>query len=450
MPQTNFPKRFLSSLCTAAFTLVSYGAVAQVETVIYNFQGTIDGANPTSQLIADKAGNLYGTASRGQGQGTVFELTPHSGGQWTETTLHSFTGPDGSGPAAGLMMDGKGNLFGTTLSGGNYGDGVVFELQPVSSGWNFSVIHNFNYDGVTNFDGAWPAAPVSLDTKGNLYGTTLQGGTGQCNAAFATKQPVAPPKGQTYYSCGTVFELSPQGNGTWSEKVIHSFQGTDGGWPVAGVIFDRKANVYGTTAMGAIGGSGCPGVEVSGCGVVFELVRSGGGTWTENVLYEFTNGDDGAEPYGGLRFDAAGNLYGTTQGAFQEGGSVFELSPASGGWIETTLISLQSEAAGYGAAGNLVMDQAGNLYGTTVFGASPGTSSARNSSAPPPKPIGPGTVFELSPVNGAWTATWLHTFGSGTDGYSPAAGMLRRGNTLYGTTMGGGSAGFGTVYKIVP
>ena len=188
MPKNYSPQPFSSAAVCLFFVVLSCAAAsAQVESVIYNFQGTGDGGHPASQLVADKAGNLYGTTSGGQAMGTVFELTPLTGGQWVETTLHAFTGPDGSGPAAGLIMDGKGNLFGTTLGGGNYDDGVVFELQPVSGGWNFSVIHNFNYDGVNNFDGFWPAAPLSLDSKGNLYGTTLQGGTGQCNAANTIK-----------------------------------------------------------------------------------------------------------------------------------------------------------------------------------------------------------------------------------------------------------------------
>lgn len=443
MPKSYSPQPFTSAVCLLAVVLSCAAATAQVESVIYNFQGTGDGATPASQLIADKAGNLYGTTSGGQAKGTVFQLTLTSG-QWVETTLHAFTGPDGSGPAAGLIMDGKGNLFGTTQGGGNYDDGVVFELQPVAGGWDFSVIHNFHYDGVNDFDGFWPAAPLTLDNKGNLYGTTLQGGTGQCNAANAVRQGVAPPKGQSYYSCGTVFQLSPRGNGPWSERVIHSFLGTDGGWPAASLIFDRAGNLYGTTGLGGTNGVSCPGVEVSGCGVVFELFRNGGGDWTESVLYTFVNGNDGAEPFGGLRFDTLGNLYGSTQGALQQGGSIFELSPSSGGlWTETTLLSLQSEAAGYGTVGNLLVDSAGNLYGTTEFGAGSSGSSA-------PKPAGAGTVFKLSSGQGGWTATWLHTFGSGGDGYAPAAGLLRRGTALYGTTSSGGNAGFGTVFKLVP
>lgn len=448
MLQKDFANRLLYCLCTGVFTLFSYSAVAQSEKVIYSFQGP-DGANPASQLIADKSGNLYGTTSAGgQGQGTVFELTPRAGGQWTENVLHVFSGADGGDPTAGLIMDGKGNLFGTAQGGGNYNGGVVFELQPVSGGWSFSVIHNFQFDGTSNFDGFWPAAALTLDTRGNLYGTTLQGGTGQCNEAVNASRGIAPPKGESFYSCGTVYELTPQADGSWSEKVIHSFQGTDGGWAASKLVLDKKANLYGTTTLGALGGTACIGVEVSGCGVVFQLARNGNGTWTENVLFEFTPGNDGAQPASGLLIDAAGNLFGTTEGSFQEGGSVFELSPGSSGWTESTLVSLENEAAGFGSVASLVMDSAGNVYGTTQFGASPGTTS--KSSLAPPKPFGPGTVFELSPGQSGYTATWLHTFGTGTDGYAPAAGLLRRGNTLYGTTYSGGSAGNGTVFKLVP
>ena len=198
---------------------------------------------------------------------------------------------------------------------------------------------------------------------------------------------------------------------------------------------------------------------VSGCGTVFELARNSNGSWPESVLYYFQENQTGVShssvPASGLRFDAAGNLFGANGGVFQEGGALFELSPGSGGsWTETTLINLDNEAAGFGAVGNPLQDSVGNLYGTTQYGSAPGASDSRsrgNHSARPPKPFGPGTVYKLSPTeSGSWTATWLHTFGTGTDGIAPAAGLLRMGNALYGTTLDGGANGYGTVFRLVP
>ena len=464
MPHTHFQAGLLSLLRPAVVvvssTLVSTMALAQTESIVYSFNGVSGGANPTSQLIADKAGNLYGT-TLGPSDGTVFELIRLTGGQVEEVTLHSFSGSDGSGPLGGLVMDSKGNLYGTTYEGGNYGSGVVYELQPTATGsWDFTVIHNFHYDGVSNFDGLHPAATLVLDGKGNLYGTTEIGGTGLCNEATDTiNRTVSPPKGGSSYSCGTVFEVSPQKGGNWSEQVIHNFQGTDGGLPLASMIFDRGGNLFGTTASGGFDGNLCVGVWVSGCGTVFELARNSNGSWTESVLYYFqenqTGVSDSSVPASGLRFDAAGNLFGANGGVFQEGGALFELSPGSGGsWTETTLINLDNEAAGFGAVGNPLQDSVGNLYGTTQYGSAPGASDSRsrgNDSARPPKPFGPGTVYKLSPTeSGSWTATWLHTFGTGTDGIAPAAGLLRMGNALYGTTLDGGANGYGTVFRLVP
>jgi uncharacterized repeat protein (TIGR03803 family) len=449
----------LLALLSAFTALTCAGAFAQPESVIYNFSGTADGAYPASQLIADKAGNIYGTTT-GPTYGTVFELVHDGGGEYFKNTLHNFSGPDGSGPVGGLVMDAKGNLYGTTYYGGTYNEGVVYELQAVTTGgWNFAVIHNFNYDGVNNFDGVWPSASLVLDGKGNLYGTTQQGGTGLCNEATDSSiHPTSVPKGQTYYSCGTVFEVSPQANGTWSERVIHSFQDTDGGLPSASLTFDKAGNLYGTTASGGYYGNLCVGVWVSGCGAVFQLARNGNGTWTESILYFFSSNQNGsqdsAEPFGGVHFDSEGNLYGANQGVFQEGGAMFKLSPSSSGsWTETTLYNLDDESAGFGELGNLLMDGAGNLYGTTEYGSGPvtTTSHARSDSSVPPKPFGPGTVYKLSPgASGTWTVTWLHTFGTGFDGIGPAAGLLRLGNVLYGTTLDGGTWGYGVVFRLVP
>src|ERR1019366_9536867 len=224
-------------LAIIAATLFVTSTWAQThEQVLHSFGNGTDGANPQAGLIVDAAGNLYGTTVGGgtYGYGTVFELTPNGSGGWTEKVLYSFCSqaycPDGSEPYAGLIFDAVGNLYGTTLDGGtNWFGGTVFELTPAGGGsWTETVLHSFNKNGT---DGANPYAGLIFDAVGNLYGTTEEGGT---------------------YGYGTVFELTPAAGGVWTEKVLHNFNnnGTDGGTPYAGLIFDAARNLYGTTAGG--------------------------------------------------------------------------------------------------------------------------------------------------------------------------------------------------------
>jgi len=216
------------------------------EKVLHSFHrnGT-DGYTPQASLIFDAAGNLYGTTVDGGTYrgGTVFELTPQAGGGWTETVLHSFhrNGTDGASPYAGLVLDAAGNLYGTTVDGGTYGRGAVFELTPeAGGGWTEQVLHNFG----NGTDGAFPYAGLVLDAAGNLYGTTCQGGT---------------------HGRGAVFELTPQAGGGWTDKVLHSFDPTDGYYPEAGLIFDAAGNLYGTT-LGRSRPAACNPHETNGAG----------------------------------------------------------------------------------------------------------------------------------------------------------------------------------------
>jgi uncharacterized repeat protein (TIGR03803 family) len=223
-----------------------------------------------------------------------------------ERVLHSFgSGPDdGSTPVAGLIFDAAGNLYSTTSGGGTYGPGTVFELTPAGTE---TVLYSFGAFG----DGVSPYAGLIFDAAGNLYGTTYGGGAYQCSLGAG---------------CGTVFELSPNGTGGWTETVLHSFgNGTDGAIPSAGLIFDAAGNLYGTTAYGGDYGG------YNGDGTVFELSPNGSGGWTETVLHNFHyNGTDGVSPYAGLIFDAAGNLYGTTrEGGTSSYGTVFEITPVA-------------------------------------------------------------------------------------------------------------------------
>jgi len=319
-------------------------------------------------LISDAAGNLYGTNSSGGTYtyyGTVFELTPTAGGGWTEQVLHSFNnnGTDGLYPSSGLIFDAAGNLYGTTSGGGDYSCngssqcGTVFELSPTEGGgWTETVLHSFG----AGTDGSGPTGSLIFDGGGNLYGATYAGGTS---------------------NVGTVFELSPNGSGGWTESVLYSFNnnGSDGNYPYAGLVFDSAGNLYGTTYYGG----------TSNQGSIFKLSPNGGGGWTETVLHSFDfnfNETDGAYPTAGVIFDHAGNLYGTTDnGGTCNYGTAFEFSPAGGGnWTETVLHSFCNGGAdGYRPFAGLIIDHAGNLYGTTSVGGS-GTSAI-------------GTVFEIAP-----------------------------------------------------
>ncbi len=394
---------------------------AQTQTVTYivlhNFTLS-DGGNPLGAVIMDKAGNLYGTTALGGASGaccgTVFKLDTSG----NETVLHSFTGSpgDGANPFAGLVMDAAGNLYGTTVNGGassacSGGCGTVFKLD--TSG-NLTVLHSFTS---SPGDGAHPNAGLIMDVAGNLYGTTTGGGTGPCNG---------------FSSCGTVFKLDASGN----ETVLHTFTGSDGAGPYASLLMDAVGNLYGTTAQGgAIPNCG------SGCGTVFKLDASGNFT----VLHSFTGSPaDGFFSKAGLIMDAAGNLYGTTLGGtgtctnpsgIAGCGIVFRLD-ASGS--ETVLHNFTGSPDGQNPAAALIMDRAGNLYGTTYAGgASSGCASG-----------GCGTVFML---DASRNEIILHSYTNFTasDGAEPAAAMIMDGaGNLYGTTNQGGASGYGTVFKL--
>jgi uncharacterized repeat protein (TIGR03803 family) len=398
------------AILTLALFATGTCAVAQDETLLYSFESHLkDGKTPIAGLIFDGSGNLYGTTSTGGADngGTVFELTPTSGGGWTETLLHTFKNETGAQLRGGLIFDASGNLYGATFYGGPSDSGSVFELTPKSGGgWKNAVLHTFN-----GKDGANPAAALIFDTAGNLYGTTASGGA---------------------HNDGTVFELMPKSGGGWKEKVLHNFNtnGKDGSLPFAGLIFDAAGNLYGATTQGG-NLTECGGF---GCGIVFELTPSTGGGWREKILHTFS-GPDGNEPFASLIFDTAGNLYGTTaSGGAHNDGTVFELMPKSGGgWKEKVLHNFNQGAAGNNPRSSLIFDAAGNLYGTTV------------------SPY--GTAFELMPeVRGPWTLKALHIFTfNGTDGVDPYAGLIfDAAGKLYGTTSGGGAHDSGTVFEITP
>ena len=324
------------------------------QTVLYSFcsvSNCTDGANPAAGLIQDASGNFYGTTDRGGANdaGTLFALDTAG----NQTVLYNFCSVsncgDGATPAAGLIQDAAGNFYGTTEFGGTSGGGTVFKLD--TSG-NETVLYSFC--SVANCaDGANPAAGLVQDAAGDLYGTTEFGGANDSNNCY-------------YLSGGAVFELDTAGN----ETVLYSFCSisgcTDGVWPVAGLIQDATGNLYGTTWLGGAGvNKSC---YNGGCGTVFKLDTAG----NETTLYTFcsvSNCTDGLWPVAGLTQDAAGNLYGTTQyGGAGNSGIVFELDTAGNETVLYSFCSVSACADGAWPVAGLIQDAAGNLYGTTDGG----------------------------------------------------------------------------------
>jgi uncharacterized repeat protein (TIGR03803 family) len=393
-------------------------------TVIYNFTGPF--AVYPNGVIADEAGNLYGTTSEGGnggsscrngsfGCGVVYKLDSSG----TETVLYSFTGgADGSGPATRLVRDASGNLYGTTVLGGNTGSacgslgcGVVFKVDPTGTE---TVLHTF-----FGPDGAEPEGRLILDASGKLVGVTSSGG----GPSFSCQ----------VLSCGVVFEMDSTGQ---TYRDLHHFTGgADGAGPGSGLTEDSAGNFYGTTGAGGTGTSCLNGSF--GCGVIFKMDSSG----NETVLYNFTGGADGYAPESLIR-DEAGNLYGTAgAGGNLTGvcapsgcGVVFKLDPSGN---QTVLYAFTGGADGRAPNDGLVRDAGGNLYGTTHYG---GTNAGLCS-------VGCGVVFKVDP-NGVETV--LHTFSAGTDGGFPFSGLLVYKGSLYGTTGSGGSHSAGVVFAVKP
>jgi uncharacterized repeat protein (TIGR03803 family) len=404
----------------------------------------------------------------------------------TFSVLHTFTGgSDGGQPWAGMILDPAGNLYGTAAAGGTgscsylgaTGCGTIFQLKKHSSSYTFSPLYSFQ----GGEDGEFSARPLTRGPNGTYYGTTTGGGEGTCSFYGVSE-------------CGVVFNAGPTAQPPrtpllqFREDVLYRFTGgSDGGNPFSTVVFDQAGNIYGTTSSG---GS-------HGLGTVFELSPAGGGTYTETVLYSFAGGTDGANPYDGVVFDTAGNLYGTTVyggGATicQSGcGTVFKLSPSGGDWTETVLYRFQGMTDGQYPAAGVAIDSAGNLYGntnqpqtgqggdggSTVYELTPNGSNwtynrlfvtsggfgygrvVLDASGNLYEAIESGGAFGRGQVlqlaNGTWFYTDLYDFTDGTDGASPYGGVtLDSGGNLYGTTLIGGGTdchgACGVVWEIMP
>ena len=425
MRRNKFFVRTIATLVILAFAVTASGtdASSQPETVLHSFGNGRDGAQPSSNLVFDAAGNFYGETNAGGafGFGTIYELSPSARG-WTEKVLYNFSnvGNDGYLPSGGLVLDALGNLFGTTTDGGIYCCGTTFELIKSGDQWTEKILHNFG----NGSDGSCSCSNLIFDAVGNLYGTASAGGGN---------------------SAGIAFELTPTAAGRWKERILYSFHGLSGNQPYAGLTFDAAGNLYGTTLLGGNCGTDC--------GAVFRLTPDADGGWTETVIHDFNtfqDSGDGANPYAGIVIDPAGNLYGTTSngGLMSQCnglgcGVVYELSPGpDGSWTETILHRFGNGDEGFNVVDGLTFNAAGDLYGTTPSGLGTG--------------FGCGTIFKLSPKhNGGWSERLFFAFNSG-GACGPGGLTIDSVGNLYGTAGGGaynncaGGGSCGTAFEITP
>jgi uncharacterized repeat protein (TIGR03803 family) len=386
-------------------TLTTRVVFGQTERVLFTFASVNDGARPSGALVSDAAGDLYGSTISGGtgGQGVVFKLT-RVGGGWVETVLHDFTGgSDGGYPQAPLALDAAGNVYGAANYGGGANLGVVFELSPSAGGWTETVLHSF---GSGTGDAAAPYSGLVSDIEGNLYGT-------------------APIASGGY---GAVFELSPVTGGGWNYSIIHTFAGhtSDGAIPYSGLIVDPFGKLYGMTEAGG----------ASGVGTVFAMTPSASG-WNESVIYNFKGGSDGQSPFSNLTLGMPGHLYGMTLlGGTAGEGTVFELALVGGQWQEKVIHSFGSYTGdALEPVGTLVADSSGKLFGANAFG------GAHNA----------GAVFELTPSGANWKEKLVYSFlrPRNTDPGAVDNVILDAAGNLYGVGPGG-AKNAGVVFEVTP
>ncbi len=442
---SNTMGRFLIAAATMlafAFTL-AVSATAQTENVLDDFLGSNglypNGSYPEGTLTFDSSGNLYGIANNGgnlkascpgngTGCGLVFQLTPNLTGGYTQTTLHRFSGNvDGGRPTTGVVLDRSGAIYGTTIDGGstNSGPGVVYKLIPQSGGvFKESVLYSF-FGRSAN--GIGPTSLV-LDATGILYGVTSYGGD------YSATNPECANAG-----CGIVFQLTPTVSGPWTEKILHLFTGGQDGALPQGLAIDGSGNLFGTSRYG--GSTAC------NCGVVYRLSPTSGGGWRESVLHTFTKKADGGYPEAGVTLDSNGNIYGTATAGGLAGcnsgcGVVFELAKSGSVYVPSILHSFTGGSDGDEPIAGVTVDSSGNVYGATAGGGNTTTCGS----------FGCGTVYELTQVGGVWTENVLWTFnGLPSDGMEPlGTPILDSSHAVYGNTSLGGTDDGGIIYQIVP
>jgi len=399
------------AFCTLAVlaAFAAFPARAATTDVVYSFAGDEDGEYTDTDLVMDASGNIYGTSVQGGtfSSGTVWRLSP-SGDTWVHTVLYNFTGgADGGEPYKGVTLDASGNLYGTAVTGGSGGCeggcGVVYKLTNTNGTWTQSVVHAF-----TGEDGSGPGAGLTIGDDGDIYGMTPTGGA---------------------LGLGTIFRLHQKKNGTWTLEDIHTFTGgADGTAGSVGRLVFRGGHIYGTAVAGGAYGEG----------TVYELTPARHGEWPFRTIYSFKGPPDGGFAYGGMVFDGLGNLYGTAyHGGANDFGCVFQLTPRQNGeWKESVLYSFKGGKDGESSIGNLVLDQSGNLYGTTSAGGSPGF----------------GVIFALTPASRhKWKESVVHTFQGSPDGAFAYNGMVDSGTgTFYGVTVHGGVDDEGAIFAFTP
>lgn len=430
------PSQLIARVALGVSLLAPLGAAQTGFSTLYSFTGQNgDGGEPNGILAIGKNGVLYGTTAGGgsgpcsggalvpAGCGTVFELIPPAGpgGAWTESVLYRFAGENGDGwsPYGGVVIGSGGRLYGTTLYGGYWGYGAVFELMPPSAPggrWTETVLHSFSDQ---NGDGIAPAGTLAMDKNGRLYGLTTFGGSS---------------------NYGTVYSLTPPraAGGVWTENVVHSFKYPAFYAPQAypadmGLIVGDGENLYGATPLGGRWGYGA----------VFGLTppQAPGGAWTETDLFSF-NYADGAGPRGGIVAGSDGALYGSTYtggtatcGSVAGCGTVFQLEPPAidgGTWRETVICDLESSCGGPSTSlpeTNVVLGKSGVVYGS-----------------------GLDVLFALQPPatpGGAWTESTIYNFSSGSS--QPSGLAISADGALFGTTMVGGLCNYcGSVFRWAP
>ncbi len=413
---------------TLLLSLTTYTAHAQTYSVIHSFSGGADGATPHSGLTPDGAGNYYGTATYGgfqgqncgqQGCGTVYKLAKKNG-SWVLTNLYSFKGGnDGAWPTARVVFGPDGAIYGTTFSGSgnsctNNGCGTIFRLTPpvnpchaVSCPWTETILYTFHGP-----DGQLPAGEIIFDHAGNIYGTTVAGGSGEW---------------------GTVYKLT-HANGHWTQSVLYNFTGQDdGGDPAAGVIFDRAGNLWGTTASG--GWNSLP--DFYGPGVIYELTPNGS-AWNYTTIYKFTdNSSDGGLPVASLVLGSDGTMYGTTSSGgiglctyntyYTGCGTVFSVAQSESPLFFNFPVPGENPGlSGPNAA--ITLDASANMYGTAYAAGH----------------LGAGSVFEVTAFNRVYSS--LHDFTGGSDGGYPSSNVTFDANgNMFGTTLSGGGSGICTM-----
>ena len=408
----NKSRAFITRLVGFAAVVLSVTSLSWAASngkIVYSFTGGNDGSDPAMQLVFDSAGNGYGTTVTGgaAGCGTVVQLGPN--GQLT--TLYSFSClGDGKNPYGGVTLDSKGDLYGTTVAGGiggacaGDGCGVVYTLTKSGDTWTQSVLYNFTGGN----DGFGPGGSVVFDSVGNLYGSTPDGGA----------------NGE-----GVVYQLSPtRGGGLWNLTVIHAFTGgADGAVGSLGALLFSAGKFYGISELGG----------TFGAGTVFELSPASGGGWTFTTVHQFQGMPHAGFPYGGLISDSSGRLFGTTYfGGTSGQGAVYMLSLVKGSVQESILHNFSGGSDGSNPTSTPAFDAHGNLYVTTSAGGNPG--------------CGCGTVLELAPSGGGVKSIPLHAFGGSPDGGFPSYGLTLSNNAFFGSTPVGGTKNQGMIFSFTP